>query len=355
MNHIFVFAIWICCIPAVMAQQRTATISFDREFFDFGTIKEADGPATHQFNFTNTGSQPLLVTNVSTSCGCTISNWTKSPVMPGASGIVSATFDPRNRPGKFEKTITVLSNADRPSVSLKITGEVMQSTEQMYPFVVGPIRMRSSYLALTNVYMGEQKSVEQPILNSSSSPVQLSFAEVPANLQVSSVPSTLDGNQKGVIRVVYTSDKKGAWGLVSEHFKMLINGKLVENNTITVSANVLEDFSKLTPDELAKAPKIVFEGTTFDFDSIKSGAKIEHDFVFKNDGQTDLFIRNVSASCGCTVVKPKENIIKAGASSSIKAVFDSSGKKGVQNKAITVITNDPKNSKVVLWVRGRIN
>src|SRR6266542_1757921 len=97
---------------SVSAQQRTASISFKEESFDFGKIKEADGPVNHVFVFTNTGSVPLIIQNVQPSCGCTTPDWTKQPVMPGTKGFIKATFDPSGRPGTFEKSVTVYSNAD---------------------------------------------------------------------------------------------------------------------------------------------------------------------------------------------------------------------------------------------------
>src|SRR5512135_415851 len=99
----------IPCLINIMAQQRAASISFDSENFDFGKVKESGGSVTHKFEFTNTGGQPLVITNVVPSCNCTASAWTHDPVMPGARGFISATYDVKGRLGNFEKTISVSS------------------------------------------------------------------------------------------------------------------------------------------------------------------------------------------------------------------------------------------------------
>ena len=127
MKKIFLVSIIITFIGLVQgySQQRTASIKFNEESFDFGKIKETDGPVSHVFSFTNTGSVPLLVQNAQPSCGCTTPDWTKQPVMPGAKGFIKATFDPTGRPGTFEKTVTVYSNADRPTVTLRFSGAVI--------------------------------------------------------------------------------------------------------------------------------------------------------------------------------------------------------------------------------------
>lgn len=90
---------------------------------NFGVIKEADGKVVYNFEVTNTGGAPLLLTDVTTSCGCTARQYTKEPIMSGQKGSVLVTYNPAGRPGPFNKTITVKSNSGKP-VILKIKGEV---------------------------------------------------------------------------------------------------------------------------------------------------------------------------------------------------------------------------------------
>lgn len=354
MKKIFLLLFALVFPLSVFAQQKTATISFERESYDFGKIKETDGPATYRFVFTNTGAQPLIIKNVTTSCGCTAPAWSREPILPGAKGFVSATYDAKDRPGSFEKEITVFSNADRPSVTLKIMGEVVLSQEQMYPVVMGPLRVRSFYLPIGNINKGETRTFSLDVLNTSSSPVKLSFTDVVSWYTVTPKPAVVAPNQKGSIDIVFDTRKNNSWGLVTERFRILVDGKPVNNNLFTITAVLVEDFSRLSPKQLAEAPVAVFDNTTFDFGKIKPGDKESYDFVLHNNGKSDLVIRNLTASCGCTVVKPRDQVVKPGGSTVVKAEFDSSGKTGYQNKTITVITNDPKNSKIVLWIKGEV-
>ncbi len=94
----------------VQAQQAKPAISFEEEIFDFGEVKEDGGTVTHTFTFTNKGEQPLIVHNVRASCGCTSPDWTRQPIQPGKRGFVKVTFDPRNRPGNFNKSAIVSTN-----------------------------------------------------------------------------------------------------------------------------------------------------------------------------------------------------------------------------------------------------
>ncbi|AMD84073.1 Protein of unknown function [Capnocytophaga haemolytica] len=107
----------------VMAYAQDAEISFKAEEIDYGTIK-AGSDGVRVFEFTNTGKAPLVISNVTSSCGCTVPSWTNSPVAPGAKGKIEVKYD-TNRVGPISKTITVSSNAKKnPQVGLRIRGLV---------------------------------------------------------------------------------------------------------------------------------------------------------------------------------------------------------------------------------------
>jgi len=105
----------------------TAKISFKEYEHNFGKITAGEKVACI-FTFQNTGTGPLVISSATTSCGCTVSKYDDKPVSPGNSGIIEVVFDSSGRNGIQTKTVTVKSNASRPVVLLKITGEVISST-----------------------------------------------------------------------------------------------------------------------------------------------------------------------------------------------------------------------------------
>ena len=106
----------------VQAQEKVAKIQFTSDTVDYGEIeKGSDG--VRVFEFKNTGTAPLIISKVSSSCGCTIPKKPEGPIMPGESGEIQVKYD-TNRPGPIRKAITVLSNADTPTKILKIKGTV---------------------------------------------------------------------------------------------------------------------------------------------------------------------------------------------------------------------------------------
>ena len=159
-----------------------------------------------------------------------------------------------------------------------------------------------------------------------------------------------------MIEGTYDATKNAGWGNVSDMVKIKLNGVVQENLFYYVSANLVEDFSSLTADELQNAPVFKVEKTTVDLGKIKGATQNEVEFKFKNDGKNDLLIRFIRSTCGCTAVQQgNQGVgIKQGESSSIKAVFNSGSYSGKVTKAIYVYTNDPKNSEVVLMLTADV-
>lgn len=99
-----------------------AEITFETDVIDYGTIKKGDD-GLREFKFTNTGSSPLFITQVRSSCGCTIPKKPTDSIMPGAKEVIEVKYD-TNRVGPIRKTISVSSNAVTPVVALQIKGLV---------------------------------------------------------------------------------------------------------------------------------------------------------------------------------------------------------------------------------------
>ncbi|PWK19218.1 DUF1573 domain-containing protein [Xanthomarina spongicola] len=109
------------------AQEKVAKIEFKTDVIDYGIVeKGADG--VRVFEFTNTGNAPLIISKVNSSCGCTVPKKPDGPIQPGETGEIQVKYD-TNRVNPIRKTITVISNADTPTVALKIKGEVIDPSK----------------------------------------------------------------------------------------------------------------------------------------------------------------------------------------------------------------------------------
>lgn len=105
------------------AVQAQGVLKFNKEVHDFNKLSE--GPlATYNFEVTNTGTAPVVISNAQASCGCTTPEFSKDAIMPGGKSVIKVGYNTSGRPGAFTKTITVMSNAENSSVILTIKGEV---------------------------------------------------------------------------------------------------------------------------------------------------------------------------------------------------------------------------------------
>lgn len=98
-------------------------ISFQEEEHDFGTINEGD-VVEHTFAFTNTGDKPLVISNASASCGCTVPEWPKQPIAPGEKGEIKARFNSTGKPNQQNKTITITANTYPEKNTIRIKANV---------------------------------------------------------------------------------------------------------------------------------------------------------------------------------------------------------------------------------------
>jgi len=112
--------------------QKAEDFVFPSDKFDFGALNEGD-PASHSFDFTNKGKDTIILdaTDVRASCGCTTPDWTKTPILPGQSGIIKAMYNTQGRPGAFTKTITVMNKGNVMKV-LQIKGVVFPKDTTVY-------------------------------------------------------------------------------------------------------------------------------------------------------------------------------------------------------------------------------
>lgn len=176
-------------------------IKWDTTSHYFGCIEENNGKVNHTFHITNTGNSPLIIRHVESSCGCTVTRWSRQPIPPGKTTSITITFNPQNREGKFNKIITVYTNATVPNHILKISGNVIKkktSTEEQYPFASGSLRHDKNTLTL------DPKHPYQIIqfLNTNKKNISIIHVDTPRYLQVNVNFKKLRNKEKGYITVI---------------------------------------------------------------------------------------------------------------------------------------------------------
>jgi len=104
--------------------EATTSVQFSEEAFNFGQITQGEKVA-HSFEFTNTGDADLVIVSAKGSCGCTVPEWPKEPIAPGAVGKIDVVFNSDGKKGKQHKRVTIVANTTPATTTVALTGEVI--------------------------------------------------------------------------------------------------------------------------------------------------------------------------------------------------------------------------------------
>ena len=136
-SFLMVVAFFVCCnvrrsdkvsdgtlTMAELAAKDTSSVQVIDSVYNFGSVTEGE-KVTYNFRFKNSGTKPLVITNTSASCGCTVPEKPDKPVLPGETAFIKVVFNSKGKVGHNEKTITVISNANPAFIPLILKGEVV--------------------------------------------------------------------------------------------------------------------------------------------------------------------------------------------------------------------------------------
>ena len=355
MKKLSIIFVAIAASWTVATAQEAPAIKFATLEHDFGTFAEETGKASYSFEFINTGTGDLILQNVKTSCGCTASDWTKTPVKAGEKGVVTATYNASGRPGSFNKTVTVISNAGEERLVIKgVVTPKVPKVEDQYPFDFSGLRIKTQYVYLNNVEYPSAKTEGIEVINTTANPIAIAFKDVPPYITLKVTPAaTLQANEKGTIEVTLDSKAVKDWGMISPTFSLVLNDK-EEDKKIGVNANIIENFAALTPEQKANAP-VINIGGTITLGALKANKKNSVKFEVANDGKSELMIRKGTSDNEAIKVIVPTGAIKPGKKGDIKLEIDAAKlSPGKFSNRLTFITNDPNKSVISVQVEGEI-
>ena len=343
------------CAFYLQAQTLAPKINFETKSHNFGEIKESDGPVTFIFKFNNIGTEPLLLHSVRASCGCTTPVWTKEPVLPNAEGQIAVTFNPRNRPGAFRKSITVSTNSEPATVYLSISGKVLprvKTVEEKYPFTIGALRAKKTHLSFFNITKSQKKTYGIQVINTTDKPIKVEFPNLPSH--VIAAEKVVAPGEETVLDFQYDANKQTDWGYVKDDVYCWVDG-VKSDRFLRLSATITPDFSKMTARERASAPSIKLNMRKADFGTVRRGVEVKKTITVTNTGKSLLKIyaaKSTSSMVRCTV-KNKE--LAVGESTEIDVFLDTQKTRGRQYKTINIISNAPATPNLTFTLSGSIN
>jgi Protein of unknown function (DUF1573) len=327
--------------------QQTKVIQFREETFDFGSVKEEGGSVTHEFMFTNTGNRPVKILTVQPSCGCTTPSWSKEPVGVGKTGFIQASFNPKGRPGYFNKSLTVTTDLDSNPIVLQIKGQVSTGGEApsvSLPAISGNWKLKSNSFNMGKVYLKDEPTVRDfPFMNNGTKAITVtSKVASPAYIKVDIQPKTVEPGKGGNIKITYLGKAKNQYGFQNDNIEITTDDEISPSKSFSVYATLEDYFPELKPEELAKAPALRLQVTSVDFGRIKGNVSSVREVQFVNTGKKELVIKALQGNCVCVTATSSKATLKPGEGSKIQITFNPQDRNGTQQKAVTIYSNDPQ-------------
>ena len=207
---------------------------FEVDSFDFGAVEEGD-KAEKTFVFKNTGNQPIIMSNVRASCGCTTPSWTKEPVLPGQSGQIQVSYNSAGRPGAFNKTITITSNATEATKVLTIRGNVVSD-----PANDPKMTLERNTVALGKIKKGEAVTYKISFKNDGKKPLQVHNLTSSCNCVRLAGRATANAGETQELEIVITPTQAGAF---EDNIVIYTNSRSEGKTTVKLTGTVVEGSS----------------------------------------------------------------------------------------------------------------
>lgn len=336
---------------AVCAQSEAKWLSTRH---NFGAFAENEGPVSCEFKVVNTGTEAFNILNAKASCGCTTPAYQREPVEPGDTATVVVAYNPAGRPGRFNKTVLVETDAAvQPTVRLSVQGVVIGDGETVaarYPVDRGALKFRVPMMAFGPMTKGKLKTVYTDAYNSSRDCIRAYVERKPRYIDIMFEPKTVGPGEQLTIIGCLRSSEADTWGLLEDSVIIKAGS---ETLVLPLTAMIDEDFSGLGSEDLAKAPHIQVKSETIDLGRINGTEPLERTVEVTNTGKSPLELRRIYSTDAEIEVSVDKTTIGKGKTGHIRVTVDpAKADEKMVNARVTIISNDPSRPTVTLRVIG---
>lgn len=329
---------------------------FDKLVHDFGDVSMDDGPLTCTFTVTNNGTEPLVLFEVVSSCGCTDVTWTREPLQPGKSGTISATFKNEDGPFPFDKTLTVYISGQRKPVILRLRGTVHEKKKSLSELYgaqkLGDFGLKARDYKAGVLKQGLTVSETATVANLGKKPLKVEFTEVSEHLKLNVSPNPIPAGSTATL--IFTIE--AAPGLYGKHTYTavpVLNGRKA-SAPLSVWSTTRENFDKWTDEERNNGAIPVFENSTANFGIVKAGDPVEVTFNCSNRGKSTFHIYQADPEDSALKVLEITDCEPGGKGLVRVSLNTSAVEKGEAVIMLTLTTNSPLRPVVNLFVAGQI-
>ncbi|MDL2296605.1 DUF1573 domain-containing protein [Bacteroidales bacterium OttesenSCG-928-B11] len=357
----FGFTLWIVLLGMISFAQ--PKIQFEKTTHDFGTIKEEGGRQTGRFEFTNVGDSALVLTQVKASCGCTATDYTRTPIAPGEKGFIDAAYNPSGRPGGINKNVRVTTNEPKFQGESKASPYVLYlkgNVEKRPPTIfeqagykigTGMMRVKDPNIKFT-IKNTETHLDTITVKNFWTKPITVEYEKLPEYITevYRSFKGEIQPDKEEIIVFKYDATKKNDFGTINEHIILKTTDSLDAKKAVSFNATIREDFAKVN---LAKAPKATIESNTIDMGEVTVNQNKETEITIKNEGRNPLIIRKIASSHRDMTTTVTTITIDSGKSETISLKYYPR-RVGNAKGTVEFITNDPANDVIVVNYSAKV-
>jgi len=342
-----------CQSVFVWSQQETEAPSpvftCDEMEHDFGKIRETEKYAFHEFVVKNTGSAPLIISRVLSSCGCAQPEWSTKPIEPGQEGFVIISYDMVNRPGPFSKNITVFTNEKAFRRVLTIKGDVIPRPETLnvlFRDTIGTVQTELVNFIFHKVRPHQVLTTDIWIQNFGKDDLTLSIEDIPEFVNIT-FPTRLESNfpEKLIVELDAGKVDENRRGRELGHFTWRTesaSGEII-TQSIPVAVNFIDDFSGISAAERENSPSIQLSTPRIDYGKLKN-KRVYKELALTNTGKSTLNLHSVTIddSIVAQITGLKKHELQPGETQKLRIYVNPKNVKSSFLSSLYIISNDPR-------------
>ncbi|MBQ9285407.1 MAG: DUF1573 domain-containing protein [Bacteroidaceae bacterium] len=344
----------LAALTLSLGSQAQGRLEAETDVLNVGEILY-QSPRTLTYKLVNRGTEPVTITTVIPSCGCTQVKYQTSPISAGESAELIATYDARTL-GTFQKEIEVYNSAAAEPLYLTFQGRVVADASDYgggFPVDMGSVKLSTADIEFADVNMGDHPEANIMVLNNSRQTLRPQLMHLPTYLSASYHPEQLAAGRVGRIALRLNTERLMAYGLTQTTINMArsLGDKVSEDNQIDVTAVLLPKLPKRTAEEMAQAPILVCEYDTIDFSNQmqKKGKKLKRTITVGNAGAQVLNIYSVQVYGHSATVKLSNRKIAPDGKARLTLTIDKARlQKQKTEPRVLIITDDPRHPKTTL-------
>lgn len=335
-------------------------VEIDNNEYDFGFIREAEGIVGCSFVLKNVSDISFTIYNISVTCSCTTTEWSKEPIQPGEVTEIKASFNPYGYSGQITKPLLLYITGVEKPIELSIKARVIPlSIEEKYSLRLGPVFVSDTLVNAGISHPGSQLVGKFSLANSTDNAIGIGFNEMPDGLRILDYPDSLKSNQETDVVFCIPTDSL-SMGYNTIDLSTLVDG---EPYSLRIDYATVIDNSSASPEDMRQGPNPRLSPSTELFTGAVYGSPAQFNLSISNRGSQPLVIFKADAVSDADVFLPGVitawscDTLEPGASGFVSITIDTSKFEPYEMASFQVVltTNSFLKPQTSVKVRGYID